>query len=105
MLHSCHAPREGGEESRAMPGWIKVLLVLVVFPILLGLAVLFVAGRPIAFEALQRRTAARFPDVKWISTDDLGRWQSDPGQPQPVLLDARTQPEYAISHLEHAILV
>jgi rhodanese-related sulfurtransferase len=88
-----------------MPGWIKVLLVLVVFPILLGLAVLFVAGRPMAFEVLQRRTAARFPGIKWISTEDLGRWQSDTGQPQPVLLDARTPAEYAISHLEHAIQI
>jgi len=86
-----------------MPGWAKVLLILIVLPILLGLAVLFVAGRPIAFEALQRRTAARFPEVKWISTADLARWQSDSGQPQPVILDARTGSEYAVSHLDRAI--
>jgi rhodanese-related sulfurtransferase len=88
-----------------MPGWVKVLLVVIVFPIIIGLAVLFVAGRPVAFEVLQRRTVARFPDVKWITTEDLGRWQSDTGQPQPVLLDARTEPEYAISHLPNAIAI
>jgi rhodanese-related sulfurtransferase len=86
-----------------MPGWVKVLLVVIVFPIIIGLVVLLFAGRPVAFEILQRRTAARFPDIKWISTEDLGRWQSDSGQPQPVLLDARTDPEYAISHLPNAI--
>jgi rhodanese-related sulfurtransferase len=88
-----------------MPGWVKVLLVLVVFPILLGLGVLLLAGRPIAFEILQRRTAARFPGVKWITTDELARWQADSGQPQPVILDARTAPEFAISHLERAVPV
>jgi rhodanese-related sulfurtransferase len=86
-----------------MTGWVKVLLIMIVLPILLGGAVLLIAGRPVAFEILQRRTAARFPEVKWISTDDLARWQSDSGQPQPLLVDARTAPEFAISHLEHAV--
>src|SRR5690348_2029853 len=88
-----------------MPGWLKALLVIIVLPILVGLAVMFVAGRPLAFQILQRRTAARFPDVKWISTYDLDRWKSDSGQPQPLLLDARTPPEFAISHLEHAVQI
>jgi rhodanese-related sulfurtransferase len=86
-------------------GWVKVLLVMVILPMLLGGAVLLVAGRPVAFEILQRRTAARFPSVKWISTAELARWQSDTGQPQPVLLDARTSAEFAISHLDHAVLI
>jgi rhodanese-related sulfurtransferase len=86
-----------------MRGWVKVLLVMVILPILIGGVVLLVAGRPVAFEILQRRTAARFPNVKWISTEELARWQSDTGQPRPVLLDARTAPEFAISHLEHAV--
>ena len=86
-----------------MRGWVKVLLVMVILPILVGGIVLLVAGRPVAFEILQRRTADRFPSVKWISTDQLARWQSDTGQPQPLLLDARTGPEFAISHLEHAV--
>lgn len=88
-----------------MPGWLKAILILIVFPILLGAIVLLVAGRPVAFELLQRRIAARFPEVKWITTADLGRWQDDTGQPQPVLLDARTPPEYALSHLRGAVLV
>src|SRR5215213_1764350 len=86
-----------------MPGWIKAILILIVLPILVGGIVLFVAGRPVAFEVLQRRIAARFPEVKWISTTDLGRWQDDTGQPQPLLLDARTPSEYTISHLRGAV--
>lgn len=88
-----------------MPTWVKVLLIMFVLPILVGGVVLFVAGRPLAFEILQRRTAAKFPGVKWITTDELARWQSDLGQPQPVLLDARTQPEFAISHIRGALAI
>jgi rhodanese-related sulfurtransferase len=88
-----------------MRGWVKVLLVMVVLPIILGGIVLFVAGRPVAFEILQRRIAGRFPEVKWISTADLGRWQDDTGQPQPVVLDARTLAEYAVSHLRGAVAI
>jgi rhodanese-related sulfurtransferase len=88
-----------------MPGWLKAILILIVLPILVGGIVLFVAGRPLAFEILQRRIAARFPEVKWISSQDLGRWQEDTGQPQPLILDARTKPEYQVSHLKGAVLI
>jgi len=86
-----------------MPTWVKVLLIMIVLPILIGGVVLFVAGRPLAFEILQRRTAAKFPEVKWITTDELARWQADVGQPQPMLLDARTAPEFALSHVKGSV--
>ena len=86
-----------------MRGWVKVLLIMVLLPILIGGVVLLLAGRPVAFEILQRRTASKFPQLKWIATQDLARWFADTGQPQPVLLDARTQPEFEVSHLKGAI--
>jgi rhodanese-related sulfurtransferase len=86
-----------------MRGWVKVLLIMIVLPVILGAVVLFVAGRPLAFEILQRRTAARFPEVRWITPHQLTTWQEDTAQPQPVLLDARTEPEYALSHLKGAV--
>jgi rhodanese-related sulfurtransferase len=88
-----------------MRGWVKVLLLMILLPILIGAIVLFVAGRPLAFEILQRRTAARFPEVKWISTEELAGWQADTGQPQPLILDARTELEFAISHLRSAVAI
>ena len=88
-----------------MRGWVKVLLIMIVLPILVGGVVLLVAGRPLAFEILQRRTAARFPEVRWIGTNQLADWQSDTAQAQPLLLDARTEPEYRISHLKGAVLI
>jgi rhodanese-related sulfurtransferase len=88
-----------------MRGWVKVLLIMVLLPILVGGVVLLIAGRPVAFEILQGRIASRFPGVKWIKTDDLGRWMDDPGQPQPVILDARTEPEFQVSHLKGALRI
>ena len=84
---------------------LKILLLLIVLPILVGGVVLLVAGRPIAFEVLKRRTAARFPEVKWIPGEELARWQADTAQPQPLILDARTEPEYAISHIRGAVQI
>ncbi|HZA99312.1 MAG TPA: rhodanese-like domain-containing protein [Gemmatimonadales bacterium] len=86
-----------------MRGWVKVLLIMILLPILIGGVVLLVAGRPAAFEILQRRTAARFPEIRWITTDQLATWQGDTLQPQPLLLDARTEQEYRISHLKGAL--
>jgi rhodanese-related sulfurtransferase len=86
-----------------MRGWVRVLLIMILLPVLIGGIVLLVAGRPLAFEVIQRKTAARFPEVKWISTDELARWQADTGQPQPLLVDARTEPEFAVSHLKGAV--
>jgi rhodanese-related sulfurtransferase len=88
-----------------MRGWVKVLLILFVLPILLGGVVLLVAGRPIAFEILQRRIAQKFPGVDWIKTEDLARWRDDPGQPQAVVLDARTEDEFHVSQLRGAVQI
>jgi len=63
---------------------------------------MLLAGRPLAFEILQRGTSYKFPEVNWIVTRDLGRWLEDPARPQPVLLDARTEAEYEVSHLRGA---
>jgi rhodanese-related sulfurtransferase len=86
-----------------MRGWVKVLLIMVLLPILIGGVVLLVAGRPLAFEVLRGRIASKFPKVKWIETADLARWRDDPRQPQPVLLDARTDAEFQLSHIRGAL--
>jgi rhodanese-related sulfurtransferase len=85
-----------------MRGWVKILLIMVLLPILIGGVVLLVAGRPLAFQILQGRIVSKFPEVKWIESADLARWRDDPRQPQPVLLDARTDPEFQLSHLRDA---
>lgn len=88
-----------------MRGWVKMILILFVLPILVGGVVLVVAGRPVAFEALQRRIAGKFPDVEWIKTEDLARWLDDTAQPQPVVLDARTEDEFRVSRLKGGVRI
>ena len=78
---------------------------IVVLPILIGAAVVLIAGRGVAFEVVRRITAHKFPDVQWIDGGDLARWRQDPGQTQPLLLDARTVPEYQVSHLRGAVFI
>ena len=81
---------------------MKLFLVLFVLPTLIGGVVMLVAGRPLAFDLLQRGTSYKFRDVKWIVTKDLASWRADRARPQPVLLDARTEAEYEVSHLQGA---
>src|SRR6476620_11454662 len=107
MLQPCRNRRP--ERAHHLEGvilpWIKFLLVVIVLPILIGGVVLLVAGRPIAFEILQRRIAKRFPEVKWVKTEELARWQSGPSQPQPLVLDARTEIEFDVSRLKGAVQI
>jgi rhodanese-related sulfurtransferase len=89
--------RQGGRP------WLGAFLVIVVVPILIGAAVVLIAGRGVAFEAIRRLTAHKFPDVQWIDRADLARWREDPGRTQPMIIDARTRVEYQVSHLRDAI--
>lgn len=84
---------------------IRIFLILFVIPTLIGAIVLVAAGRPLAFEILQRGTTYKFPEVRWIVTKDLARWLDHPARPQPVMLDARTGAEFDVSHLEGALLI
>lgn len=96
---------ERARRSRAGRPWLGAFLVIVVLPILLGGVVLLIAGRGVAFEVVRRLTARKFPDVQWIERAELARWREDSSRPQPLVLDARTAPEYQVSHLRDAVLM
>ncbi|MGH7581181.1 MAG: rhodanese-like domain-containing protein, partial [Gemmatimonadales bacterium] len=85
--------------------WLKVLLFLLLIPLLLGAGVAVFAGRPIAFDAIRRLTDRKFPTGRWVEATELVRWRADPGRAQPVVLDARTEEEYAVSHLQNAVRI
>lgn len=93
--------------SRSEPRrrWLRAVLVVLVLPILIGAGVALLAGRPLAFEVVRRMTVRRFPDVQWIAAADLARWREDPARAQPVVLDARTQAEFDVSHLKGALRI
>jgi rhodanese-related sulfurtransferase len=88
--------------SRRRP-WLGLFFTVVVLPILIGAAVLLIAGRGVGFEIVRRLTARKFPAVQWIEQADLARWREDPGRTAPLVLDARTSAEYAVSHLRDAM--
>jgi rhodanese-related sulfurtransferase len=93
------------QEEEERPGgrrWVKVILFLLLIPLLLGAGVAVFAGRPLAFEGIRRLTDRKFPQGKWVEAGELVRWRADPGRAQPVVLDARTEEEYAVSHLQEA---
>lgn len=44
----------------------------------------------------------RYPEVRQITTAELAAWQARPDTVQPVLLDVRSEAEFAVSHLAGA---
>jgi rhodanese-related sulfurtransferase len=97
-----------GRWSRGRAGrrrWLRIALFLLVIPLLIGAGVAYFAGRPIAFDAIRRITDYKFPNGKWVGATELERWRADPGRAPPVVLDARTEDEYAVSHLQGAVRI
>lgn len=63
---------------------------------------MFALGRALVFQLLKRLIIMKFPNTEWISTKELAQWLENPTQLKPILLDARTEEEYAVSHLKAA---
>ena len=82
--------------------WLRLLFLLLILPLLVGAGIAVFAGRPVAFDVIRRLTERKFPEGKWVTVTELERWRADPGRAQPVVLDARTEDEYAVSHLRGA---
>ncbi len=93
--------RRGGSRRRR---WLRLVLLLFVLPLLVGGGVAAFAGRPIAFDAVRRIIEHKFPTGRWVGGADLVRWRTDPDV-APLVLDARTEDEYAVSHLEGALQI
>ena len=51
---------------------------------------------------LQIPIKLKFPRVKSLTTQELDLWLKDPEKSNPLLLDARSSEEYALSHLQGA---
>lgn len=56
----------------------------------------------LTWRAVDRMISSEFPDVSMIATDSLATRLSDSSAVRPVLLDARSADEYAVSHLPGA---
>ena len=69
-----------------------------------GLAMLAVALLAYADDPAELRPAiaARYPEVGWIDAATLSSWMARPPDGGVVLLDSRTEAEFAVSHLRGA---
>jgi rhodanese-related sulfurtransferase len=98
------ADPEGRWTRRTGNRWLKIALALVFFlgiPLALA-AMLYFEGRTMGLDLVRQVTGRKFPGVKHITTAELATWLADSGRSQPLLLDARTAPEYEVSHLAGA---
>lgn len=89
------------ESEPAPKGW-KIFLIVIIALLVIGGGVVAFAGRPIAFAIVKRQTARKFPDIRWVEPAELASWRADSSRAQPVILDARTETEFAVSHLPDA---
>jgi rhodanese-related sulfurtransferase len=55
-------------------------------------------------EAVKKKVRTQFPPVRQLSTAELAAWLGRTNGPPPMLLDARSPAEYAVSHLPGARL-
>ncbi|MEH2002260.1 MAG: rhodanese-like domain-containing protein [Nostoc sp.] len=61
--------------------------------------------RSLTFNFLKLLIRFQFPTVEKITTNQLAQLLLDPAKPRPLLLDARSQAEYAVSHIETAVRI
>ena len=66
------------------------------------LAVQTGCSQDLTWQAVDHMIASNYPDVPTISTDSLAERLADDTAPTPLLLDARSPEEYAVSHLRGA---
>lgn len=66
------------------------------------LAVQTGCSQDFTWRAVEHMITADYPNVPSIATDSLAERLSDDTAPGPVLLDARSSEEYAVSHLRNA---
>ncbi|MDZ7992231.1 MAG: rhodanese-like domain-containing protein [Nostoc sp. EfeVER01] len=61
--------------------------------------------RSLTFNFLKLLIKFQFPTVKEINCNQLAQLLLDSAKPRPLVLDARSQTEYAVSHLETAVRI
>ena len=54
-------------------------------------------------EKIKGLARAKFPDVKQITTGALAQWLAESNRVPPLLIDARSEAEFRVSHLPNAL--
>ncbi|BAT54893.1 hypothetical protein NOS3756_38680 [Nostoc sp. NIES-3756] len=61
--------------------------------------------RNIALSLIQYLISSKFGNISKITTTEFAEWLLDATKPQPLVLDARSQVEYDVSHIQTAVRV
>lgn len=86
--------------KRFTPRTIVVLTVLAV--LLIGL---FWDGSPLGSLLVRQAVKAKFSSVRSVTPAELIAWKADPNRPPALLVDARPQAQFAMSHLDGAVWI
>jgi rhodanese-related sulfurtransferase len=54
---------------------------------------------------VKRTIRSRHPELRQLSAADLSKWLADKKRRQPLLLDVRSDAEYRVSHIAHAVRI
>lgn len=101
-----YSPSPADKGPRARSNWARASR-LVFWPTAAALTILVAAclkQEEMTWPAVKRLIRERFPEVPQVSTAELSEWLNTPGSAPPLLLDARTSEEWAVSHLPGALL-
>jgi len=71
----------------------------------LGLIGLFWDGSPLGSLVLRQAVKAKFSSVRSVSPAELVAWRSDPNRPPALLVDARPEAEFTLSHIDGAVWI
>jgi len=60
-------------------------------------------GSPLGGLLLRQAVRAKFSGTRQVSPEELVRWLADPNRPPPLLVDARPDEQFGLSHIEGAV--
>ena len=79
-----------------------IFLLVLAALVLIGL---FWDGSPLGSMVLRQAVKAKFSSVRSVTPAELVAWRSDPNRPPALLVDARPEAEFTLSHIDGAIWI
>lgn len=101
MKEGCGLAKRGGWCHREQVKRTLAALALVLCALLIRAG----AQQGLALGELRSLISQRYPTVRWVDTETLARWLARPPAERPVLLDAREEAEFEVSHIEGAVRI
>ena len=88
--------------EKKKPGIFRYLFLAIMLAVVGGI---LWDGSPLFSWVINRALAIKFSEVRRVTPQELIAWMKDPSRPPPLLVDARTEAEYKVSHLADAVRI